>query len=68
MNKQLLSFGTAILTAVLVDLLAWLRARKVARELNKPLPAYEWERLAERVIAGGLIGLGMGQIPVEGGV
>lgn len=66
MNKQLLSLGTAVLTAVLVDLLAWLRARKMARELGKPLPPYEWERLAERVIAGGLIGLGAGQIPVEG--
>lgn len=68
MNKQLLSIGTAVLTAVLVDLLAWLRARRVARDEGRPIPAYEWERLAERVIAGGLVGLGAGQIPVEGGV
>lgn len=68
MNKQLLSLGTAVLTAVLVDLLAWLRARRVAKEENRPIPAYEWERLAERVIAGGLIGVGAGQIPVEGGL
>lgn len=66
MNKQLVTLGTAILTAVLVDLLAWLRARRVAKDQGQELPAYEWERLAERLIAGGLVGLGAGQIPMEG--
>lgn len=68
MNKQLVTLGTAILTAVLVDLLAWLRSRRVARDEGRPVPAYEWERLAERLIAGGLVGIGAGQIPLEGGV
>lgn len=62
-QQQLITLGTAILMSVVVDTMSWLRSVKEATEAGKPQPAWSWHRLAERVLAGVLVGFGASQIP-----
>ncbi len=57
MKTQLFTIGAAIATAVLTDFLAYIRSRKEAVEADKEIPPYIWERLAERILAGAIVGL-----------
>ena len=57
-KAQLFMFGSAVLTAVISDLITYLQSRRRALDEDRELPAYQWERLAEKILAGVLVGLG----------
>ena len=57
-RSQLFAIGAAVLTAVLSDAITYLQARRRAQDEGKPAPGYQWERLAEKVFAGLMVGLG----------
>ena len=58
MNQTvILTIATSCLIAILADTSTYLRSRLAAKKADKPLPEWEWERLAEKGITGLLAGL-----------
>lgn len=56
-QATLLTIGASCLIAILADTATYLRSRLAAKKADKPVPEWEWERLAEKGITGLIAGL-----------